>query len=228
MFLSQVPGGIATVIIGFLAGLYGFMAPRGLSDWQHSLLAAGEDIPRDYKADAIIVLGYALEANGTPTGQLRDRVDAGVDLVAAGVAANMIFSGGHPGSGVRTYTEAAVMHKHAMEAWLARGGGERGAWLMEQMSTSTRTNAVYSLQLARAKGWSKLVVVTSPYHQYRSWKVFEAAAKETGGGLELITARTPSRGGRRAGGGAAELWRQWDFFRECAAIAYYFARGWLS
>lgn len=74
-----------------------------------------------------------------------------------------------------------------------------GAWLLEEASTSTRENALYSLEMLRygtlcrcvmqrlvnnpcnrPLGACNIVVATNPFHQLRSWLTFRCAAKQLG------------------------------------------------
>jgi hypothetical protein len=45
------------------------------------------------------------------------------------------------------------------------------AWLLEERSTSTRTNAVESLAMVRASGMRSVALVTSEFHQFRAGKL---------------------------------------------------------
>lgn len=103
------------------------------------------------------------------------------------------------------------------------------SWLREEASTSTRTNALFSWQLLAPHGWQRLLLVTNPFHQRRSYWTFVRAAADLGeqGGSAFV-APAPCAG--HAGYGPALLDAaadQWDWWREVAAVAYYWVRGWL-
>jgi hypothetical protein len=55
-----------------------------------------------------------------------------------------------------------------------------GRWRLEEISTSTRTNAIYSLDEVERQGWVHLVIVTNPFHQLRSYYVFRRVLIERG------------------------------------------------
>jgi len=116
---------------------------------------------------------------------------------------------------------------------------EDPTWLLEEGSTSTRTNALLSLEMAKERGLHSVVVVTSGFHQFRSERVFRRVAKDMvkGDGIPLhvhvvdlpdeqthlpILQETDMHLGTR------EVFvAQLNWFREIAAIVYYFVRGWL-
>ena len=123
-------------------------------------------------------------------------------------------------------------------------------WLNEEASTSTRENAVFSLQMAQERGWSSVLVVTSPFHQRRSQWTFLKAAKDLGlqatsGGwpvgsreqgdavtapeTRVYMAQAPFLGHMGYSGGplhdaAVDVW---DWIREVLAMAYYWAKGYI-
>ncbi len=53
-------------------------------------------------------------------------------------------------------------------------------WLLEEASTSTRTNALYALDMAQSYSMKTIVLVTSPFHQWRSYYVFRKVLHERG------------------------------------------------
>jgi len=59
--------------------------------------------------EAIIVLGYALHRDGRITETLKERVRAGMDLLYQDIAPIIVFSGQHPGSGLRIRSESSAM-----------------------------------------------------------------------------------------------------------------------
>lgn len=114
--------------------------------------------------DAVVVLGYALERDGTLSPALEHRVRSAVrewERAVKGDRARgkrrrtkLIFSGGHPGGGVRRRSEAAVMGDLALRLLSYEQIGEdekeerdrdlSSDWLLEEGSTSTWENAVES------------------------------------------------------------------------------------
>jgi uncharacterized SAM-binding protein YcdF (DUF218 family) len=68
--------------------------------------------------------------------------------------------------------------------------------MLEELSTSTRTNALRSLDLLQATGreWGHLVVVTNPFHQLRSYWTFRRALRERGLSHVQVQVLRPSKG----------------------------------
>ena len=94
--------------------------------------------------------------------------------------------------------------------------------LREGASSSTRTNALYSLQLLRESDVEpqRLVVVTSRFHALRSALVFKRVLSDAGlTAVDVVTLPVAAEHERHA--------RQLDFWRELAAIALYWVMGWL-
>ena len=173
--------------LSLLAAALALLAGGGLDwalEWAHNRALScssssefgGEPQPRRRPPlDAVVVLGYALARDGSPSAALEHRVRSAVrewdrasreeeeDERKSGRrrGVKLVFSGGHPGGGVRTRSEAAVMRSLASELLLQPSeeerriggkGGERNTfseedWLLEEASTSTWENAVESLEL---------------------------------------------------------------------------------
>jgi len=130
-------------------------------------------------------------------------------------------------------------------------------WLIEDRSISTRTNALFSLQMIQQQqqqqqggaeegrgkgsqpgGWHSIVLVTNPFHQLRSYHTFKHAMQEMGLwvadeaqggaiGYRLYVAAAPFAGHRGYGAVLDAAADQFDFWRELAALAWYWLRGWL-
>ncbi|KAF8067143.1 hypothetical protein HT031_002190 [Scenedesmus sp. PABB004] len=127
-------------------------AAPSATTWLHGLLAASHrhPLPEGLVADVGVVLGYALHSNGSCTRPLQSRVEVGVALWRAGRARVLVFSGAHPGGGaVGGQSEANAMADYA-RALLPEPPPD-DSWLLEEASTSTRTNALRSLELIAAR-----------------------------------------------------------------------------
>ncbi len=190
--------------------------------------------------DYAVVLGYALESDGAPTETLKERVRAGVALYLQGKTKRLLFSGGHPGGGTErrgNKSEAQVMATYATEIMKeleeeeeerrgseGGGGGNKnlGNWNdfeLEEKSTSTRTNALFSIrqieeslfsgkhaagqeagegERGREREGGRVAIVTSPWHQLRSKHTFEVAAGRGKKKLEFVVAKVGGEGKRTA------------------------------
>jgi uncharacterized SAM-binding protein YcdF (DUF218 family) len=110
--------------------------------------------------DALIVLGYPANPDGTPSPEQRERTLEAVREYRRGVAPHLIFSGGAPHN---QYTEAHVM------AALARAQGVPPADLFEEpQAQNTIQNIFYSAEILHAHGWRTAEVVSSPSHLPRA------------------------------------------------------------
>lgn len=108
-------------------------------------------------ADAIVVLGASVFADGAPSGILQDRLDDGIALYFAGVAPKLIMSGDN---GTASYNEVRVMKQYA----IAQGVPSEDIFC-DHAGFSTYES------MYRAKyvfGCERIVVATQTYHLYRA------------------------------------------------------------
>ena len=121
-------------------------------------------------ADAIVVLGASVFADGTPSGILQDRLDDGVALYFAGVAPKLIMSGDN---GTESYNEVRVMKQYA----IAQGVPSEDIFC-DHPGFSTYES------MYRAKyvfGCQRIVVATQTYHLYRAlWSAKSLGMQATG------------------------------------------------
>lgn len=112
-------------------------------------------------ADAIVVLGAPLRADGQMTEVLVERVAAGVALWSRGIAPLLCLTGGRTRGG--PVAEADVM------AAAARAAGIPDASLVvETESRNTYENARNLAAILRPAGHHRVVVVTQPFHLRRA------------------------------------------------------------
>jgi uncharacterized SAM-binding protein YcdF (DUF218 family) len=127
-----------------------------------------ETIPRgntdQSRFDAIIVLGYPANADGSPSPIQRARVLEGVREYRAGVAPRLIMTGG---AAHNTQVEAAVMARFA-----EKQGVPESAVIVEPQAHDTIQNAFYSVRIMQAHGWQSAEVVSSPSHLARASLIF--------------------------------------------------------
>ena len=121
-------------------------------------------------ADAIVVLGASVYADGTPSGILQDRLDDGIALYFAGVAPKLIMSGDN---GTESYNEVRVMKQYA----IAQGVPSEDIFC-DHAGFSTYES------MYRAKyvfGCQRIVVATQTYHLYRAlWSAKSLGMQATG------------------------------------------------
>jgi len=123
--------------------------------------------------DVAVVLGAAVAADGGPSPALARRTRHGAALVLAGVAENLLLSGGVVRRGP---AEAEVMHALAIAV-----GVPEARILVEPRSVNTLQNAENSLTLIRRRGWQRVMVVTDAYHLPRALYTFRRLGLEAAG-----------------------------------------------
>jgi uncharacterized SAM-binding protein YcdF (DUF218 family) len=116
------------------------------------------------RLDAIIVLGYPAQADGSPEPEMRARVLESVREYKAGVAPRIIMTGGPAHN---AFVEADVMAKLA-----AANGVPQSALVRERRAGNTIENARYSVEIMQAQGWQSAEVITTPAHVPRSGVLF--------------------------------------------------------
>ncbi len=140
----------------------------------------------DYPADAVVVLGGGVGADGTLPTVAQARVERAVELFRRGIAPRIILSGRcgltQPEPPV---TEAAAMAAHA------RGlGVPAEALLLEEEAKDTLGNVYFTREMfLEPNGWTSIRVVTSDFHLSRAAWVFR---KVLGGSYDFSFVSAPS------------------------------------
>ncbi len=111
-------------------------------------------------ADVIIVLGSQVRADGEPSNSLRSRTLRGVQLYQEGYAPRLFLTGG---VGRFPPAEAQVMRRLALGA-----GVPDSALVLDETATSTQESIEMAARLARERGWRTALIVSDPFHIYRS------------------------------------------------------------
>ena len=176
---------------------------------------------------------------------LQQRVAAAVGLASKRGSSVLLLSGGVP-PGAPEASEAAAMHAYAQRCHL----GTRRRVLLEQLSHTTRQNAVLTFALLRAEEprISSLTVVTSRFHARRACAVFRrlspahlrvhcACIPATSDAGNTACPHGESKKGWLPGGGGSmggsprpsslRLEVGYLLLREFAALVVYWAHGWL-
>jgi uncharacterized SAM-binding protein YcdF (DUF218 family) len=108
------------------------------------------------KVDAIVVVSG---------GDNDARISKGVQLYKEGWAPVLIFSG--------AAAEGDVSNAKAMARIAIRDGVPEDAILIEERSKTTAENATFTSDLLKQKGYNSFILVTSPYHQRRTYELFK-------------------------------------------------------
>lgn len=120
------------------------------------------------KADAIVVFAGGVGESGKAGEGYEERVEYAVKLYRQGYAKNIIFSSGY----MFVYKEPVIMKALAVSL-----GVPEEAILIEDKAANTYQNVKFSKKILDEKGWSKILLISSPYHMRRASLVFTNLAK---------------------------------------------------
>ncbi len=131
------------------------------------------------RADAIVVFGARVYADGRPSDALADRVRTGCGLYLDGLADRLIFSGG-PGDG--DIHEAESMRTMAIAL-----GVPKEVILLDTEGVNTKATVKNTAEIFDRLGIKRVLAVSHFYHlprikmsyQRRRWEVYTVPAKET-------------------------------------------------
>jgi uncharacterized SAM-binding protein YcdF (DUF218 family) len=115
-----------------------------------------------HPAGAILVMGAA-EYDGTPTNDLKSRLDEALKLYRQGYAHLVVVTGGRrPGD---VYTEAEVGKRYLV------GQGVPAADILEAGGNDSYENIADATPELKAHGVHRILVTTDPFHEYRSMAI---------------------------------------------------------
>jgi uncharacterized SAM-binding protein YcdF (DUF218 family) len=126
--------------------------------------------PLPSSADAVMVLSAGVNDDGTISSTAMDRLLKGMELVNRGVAPFLVLS-----------REAYIINGHYVsskedqERIVSLSTGALSKLVVAGITHSTRDEAMRARDLARARGWKRIIVVTSPLHTRRACATFEDA-----------------------------------------------------
>ena len=158
-------------------------------------------------ADAIVVLGARVNADGSPGSDLTSRTYHAVDLWLAGYAPHMICTGGFKNEPL---SAASVCRRFAIEL-----GVPADRIYLADGSSSTIEDAESTAQVMAGQGWRKAILVSHPLHLYRARWLFRRA------GLDVVTSPTSTKVER-----IAPPLRLWYAIREAGAVVVTALDGW--
>jgi uncharacterized SAM-binding protein YcdF (DUF218 family) len=139
-------------------------------------------LPTD-RCHAIVVLGAALETNGSVKAKLVGRLQQGLRLAREYPEAPLILTGGNQKSGI---TEAYVM-----SLWLKNEGVSSDRLYLEDKAKDTLGNAFYSSAILEKLGVTHVSLVTSANHIRRGLADLEEACLQRGLKLNYATLAAP-------------------------------------
>ena len=151
------------------AGVVILMAAMGI------ITASGEtNWKQAEKADYAIVLGAAVQDNGTASRIMRNRLAAAMEFMEKNPQAKIILSGGQGGD--EPETEAKCMYDT-----LVSMGADPKRLILEDQSHTTRENLMNSMEIIRQSGGTKheIALITSEFHQRRAAYIADSLDIET-------------------------------------------------
>ena len=194
-----------------LAGIGSFLVvafsplPNAMFRWS----ATASDIQ---SADAIVVLGTAVETDGTLSCESLTRTVTAVTLYRTGRAPFIVFAGTTSGEGP---SEAVVRAELAGAL-----GVPRGAMRTETSALTTREEAVRIGAILEAQNVHRVLLVTDSQHMRRARALF---ARD---GLQIFPATADARSGAGTSP-EARLRLLRDLLGEWLALGYYRVAGYL-
>ena len=156
-FLHSTAFKVIAVVVAILAVILAIIAGTNA----YTVLSTRDDVHRvsyysDKHLDGIVVLGAAVQPDGTPSDILADRLEVAADLYLTGAADRIIVTGSSDGS----YNEPEAMRDYCVTL-----GVPSSAILLDPAGYDTYAsmwNARYTFDLKSA------IVVTQAYHLYRA------------------------------------------------------------
>ena len=140
-----------------------------------------------YRADALVVLGRGVDADGSLPRLARQRVERAAQLFAWDTAPRIIFSGR---CSLMAELIPAVTEARAMADYALILGLPPDVLLVEEESRDTVGNAYFVLKrFLEPNDWTSIRVVTSDFHIQRTAWVFE---KVLGVGYDVSFSPAPS------------------------------------
>lgn len=148
----------------------------------------------DVTYDAVVLLGGVVDeevsaVSGQPS--YNDNVERVImthRLLRDGKARVAIVSGATENPKYAAYGESAMLARQ-LEEW----GIAKDRIVIEDRARNTRENALYAQEIARARGFERVLIVTSAFHMVRSAECFAAV------GMKVDTLAVDYRGHERAG-----------------------------
>jgi vancomycin permeability regulator SanA len=122
---------------------------------------------RIWPADVIVIFGGRIEADGTPSGWLKVRLDRAVELYHEGISRNFIVSGE---AGKQGFDETRVMQAYLVQ----QGIPDTSIWL-DDRGSSTWLTAQNAAEVMRQQGWQSAVLVSQFYQLPRASLAFTQA-----------------------------------------------------
>lgn len=185
----------------FIVGLACLIALSGINGYmvlaEKGRIVSAEEAAKLKDVDCILVLGCGLEADGTPSQMLTDRLLTCIQLYDSGAAPKLLMSGDH---GRTDYDEVNAMKQFAIDRAVPSED-----IFMDHAGFSTYESIYRARDIFKAK---KVIIVTQQYHLYRALYIADKL------GLEVYGVESDLRiyGGQSLRDARELLARMKDFF----------------
>ncbi len=169
-------------LVAALVALWAFGAPLVADAFLWTLESRYQPVDNAHcvQADAIVVLGGILrfpESTIAPFewSDCANRFEKGVDLLSAGKARYLVFTGAKFSASPAVPSEGELLRQIAR-----RRGVPDAAILVTERVVNTATEAQAVKKLASERGWRRILLVSSAYHMPRAMMLFNR------GGIEVV------------------------------------------
>jgi uncharacterized SAM-binding protein YcdF (DUF218 family)/glycosyltransferase involved in cell wall biosynthesis len=164
-------------------------------------------------ADCIVVFAGGVGESGKAGGGYQERVKQAADLYRLGYARHLVFSSGY----VFAFSEPEIMRALAVD-----NGVPASAIELETRAVNTHENVVFSQRILEDHGWTRALVVSSPYHMRRAMMTWRKAAPD----ISAVSTPPPNSQFYAHDRGAS-LEQMRGIAQEYAALVMYWWRGWI-
>lgn len=164
--------GVLALAVFYLASIP--LVAERFEAWLESAYAPGI-VEQAGPADAVVVLGGILGPAHRPGripnwGETVERFEAGVALTKAGRVETLVFTGA-----ARYWLESATLEGDELKRLAIERGVPAEKIIVTRWIDNTATEAAAVADLARERGWKKVLLVTSAGHMRRSVFLFQRA-----------------------------------------------------
>ena len=138
----------------------------------------------------IAVLGLALEPNGEPSPELKQRCKWAADLLQESLDSVIIVTGGDP-------AKVGITEAKVMKMLLVSRGVDEEKIILEEQAFDTASNAYYTLSIGSrisSESTLRIKLVTSGFHMQRSAWLFRQIANAMGLRISLEQQEVPWAG----------------------------------
>jgi len=146
----------AAQIVVSLAAVYVLLFQTSIVWWAAAPLKLSSP---PVQADAIVVFAGGVGESGQAGGGYQERVKQAIDLYKGGYAQHLVLSSGY----VYSFREAEVMRALALDS-----GVPASAIALELKAKSTYDNVRFVKEILDDHHWTKILLVSSPYHMRRA------------------------------------------------------------